>query len=42
MKQVKPKNSEKKQPKNMFLKTYITFLKVEKKFLMILIAKYFH
>ena len=39
-KQVKPKNSEKKQQKKMFLKTYIIFLKLEKEFLMLLIAKY--
>ena len=38
---VKAKNPEKKQMKKMFLKTFIIFFKVEKEFLMIVIAKYF-
>ena len=38
----KPKNPEKKNKrKKIFLKTYITFLKEGKEFLMLLIAKYF-
>ena len=41
-KKAMPKSPEKKQQKKTFLKTYIIiFLKVEKEFLMLLIAKYF-
>ena len=40
-KKAKLKGPEKKQQKKMFLKTYIIFLKIEKEFLMLLIAKYF-
>ena len=37
----KPQDEEKKQKKKMFLKTCITFLRAEKKSLMLLIVKYF-
>ena len=37
----KPQDEEKKQKKKMFLKTCVTFLRAEKKSLMLLIVKYF-
>ena len=39
--QLKLQNLEKKQKKNIFLRTHIHFLMVEKEFLMLLTAKYF-
>ena len=39
--QLKLQNLEEKQKKNIFLRTHIHFLMVEKEFLMLLTAKYF-
>ena len=39
--ETKPQDKEKKRKKKMFLQTCISFLKVEKKSLMLLIVKYF-
>ena len=39
--QLKLQNLEKKQKKNIFLRTHIHFLMVEKEFLMLLTAEYF-
>ena len=40
-KNMKPKSQEKNKKKNLFLKTCIIFLRVEKKYLTLLKAKYF-
>ena len=40
-KNTKPRSQEKNEKEKLFFKTYILFLRVEKKFLMLLKAKYF-